>query len=688
MKTVLQTVALTFLSVVMYAQTSPTPWILDTQGNYSFTSIAASSPTLPASMAIHQMSDMPATLSSNPISDIPLPLASGTAAQTNVRGYNTKGLGMRSSPTAASSGYTPGQLGEIVVGLNTTARTNVKVSYKVGTIDEGTGQSADFSLRCQYRIGNSGLWLELPGGPIEYAATDIEDSINVGPITLPATVDNKPVVQVRWIYHYISGPFSVSVDRSHRIRLDDISITSQPIVTFPALSQACTTTPNFTLNTATPSGGVYSGIGVVSGVFKPSVAGVGTFTLTYTYTDGFGISNSANSVISVTNNCPSLTYCNINTKNISYPLWANPITGATQYQFKFYKTTDNSLATTVTVPTRSLNLMSVNNVYYGNSYRWTVSVNTGSGFGAESVQNCILNIGIPTPTVPCGKIITNLSSPVLSNSYSRIFNYRFTIYDNNTNSLVAVKTQTTNYLYFNQIPGVVYGKTYKYTVEAQYYNGTSLVYTAPSSSLCTISIGAPSISLPCGNTYSTTSAYIAVSPISNAVNYKYSFYNISTNSLVATKTFTNNYFYFNKVAGLAFNQSYFWTVEVAYNNGTSIVYGPASAAGCIVNWGSIFSLVSNDSEDNERLRIAQTESIEETLMDVNVYPNPNSGEFSIELSENAKVEITDVLGRIVYSSDFIIGTQNIVIPENEKGLYYVKISSENKQTVKKMMINK
>ncbi len=51
--------------------------------------------------------------------------------------------------------------------------------------------------------------------------------------------------------------------------------------------------------TATPAGGTFTGPGVTSGVFDASVVGVGTYTLTYTYTDGNGCSNTATKSIVV-----------------------------------------------------------------------------------------------------------------------------------------------------------------------------------------------------------------------------------------------------------------------------------------------------------------------------------------------------------------------------------------------------
>ncbi|MCF8296181.1 MAG: T9SS type A sorting domain-containing protein [Saprospiraceae bacterium] len=65
----------------------------------------------------------------------------------------------------------------------------------------------------------------------------------------------------------------------------NVTVNSMPIVSFSGLSASqCLNAPNSTL-TGTPSGGVFSGNGVSGNVFSPSIAGTGTFTISYTYTD-------------------------------------------------------------------------------------------------------------------------------------------------------------------------------------------------------------------------------------------------------------------------------------------------------------------------------------------------------------------------------------------------------------------
>ncbi|MEE4178343.1 MAG: choice-of-anchor J domain-containing protein [Bacteroides sp.] len=53
-----------------------------------------------------------------------------------------------------------------------------------------------------------------------------------------------------------------------------------------------------------PSGGIYSGPGVSSGFFNPAVAGLGTHTLTYTYTSPYGCAGSAATEVEVTGEPP------------------------------------------------------------------------------------------------------------------------------------------------------------------------------------------------------------------------------------------------------------------------------------------------------------------------------------------------------------------------------------------------
>ena len=97
-----------------------------------------------------------------------------------------------------------------------------------------------------------------------------------------------------------------------------ITINPLPVVSFSILPSLCINSSPLVLSEGAPSGGVYSGTGVSSGSFSPSVAGAGTYMLTYTYTDGNGCVNQANQNITV-NNLPAITFSSLSPVCINTP---------------------------------------------------------------------------------------------------------------------------------------------------------------------------------------------------------------------------------------------------------------------------------------------------------------------------------------------------------------------------------
>jgi subtilisin-like proprotein convertase family protein len=88
-----------------------------------------------------------------------------------------------------------------------------------------------------------------------------------------------------------------------------ITVNALPVVTCPGNSSVCVSAAAFALSGGSPAGGIYSGTGVSSGNFDPAAAGVGTHTITYSYTDGNSCSNSCTFTILVnalpTVSCPA-----------------------------------------------------------------------------------------------------------------------------------------------------------------------------------------------------------------------------------------------------------------------------------------------------------------------------------------------------------------------------------------------
>ncbi|MFZ9847885.1 MAG: beta strand repeat-containing protein, partial [Flavobacteriales bacterium] len=80
-----------------------------------------------------------------------------------------------------------------------------------------------------------------------------------------------------------------------------ITVNALPVVALTLIDDAaCVDEAAFNLGGGTPLGGTYSGTGVgVSPSFNPGTAGVGSHTITYTYTDGNGCTNTATDAMTV-----------------------------------------------------------------------------------------------------------------------------------------------------------------------------------------------------------------------------------------------------------------------------------------------------------------------------------------------------------------------------------------------------
>lgn len=79
-----------------------------------------------------------------------------------------------------------------------------------------------------------------------------------------------------------------------------ITVNELPNVGLPDLGIHCENDGSFILSGGSPAGGVYSGTGVMNGLFEPSLAGVGVHEITYTYENQMtGCENSATANVTV-----------------------------------------------------------------------------------------------------------------------------------------------------------------------------------------------------------------------------------------------------------------------------------------------------------------------------------------------------------------------------------------------------
>ena len=136
-------------------------------------------------------------------------------ATSNAGGWldaGSNGIGLLPSSSNAAAA--------VVVAINTTVKTAIKVSWVCHTILQQA--SRDDSVALQYRVGTSGNFIDV-GTTSTYTSLG-KTPIDVSPTfneTLPVAAENQPVVQVRWIFWESNG----SSGSRDRIAVDDITIT-------------------------------------------------------------------------------------------------------------------------------------------------------------------------------------------------------------------------------------------------------------------------------------------------------------------------------------------------------------------------------------------------------------------------------------------------------------------------------
>lgn len=118
------------------------------------------------------------------------------------------------------------------------------------------------------------------------------ENVNLGSLFIDVDADT---LTLKFIDSDVSNPHV----------LDNFSIVKRcdVIPTLAPLTKMCSTASPIIL-LATPSGGVFSGIGVSDSLFNPSIAGGGLHTVTYTYRDNFACNVSASIQVEVVGSVP------------------------------------------------------------------------------------------------------------------------------------------------------------------------------------------------------------------------------------------------------------------------------------------------------------------------------------------------------------------------------------------------
>ena len=154
-------------------------------------------------------------------------LADGSATPVDVNANQTDPINFISggvtefeiaNPVVALNGSGTADAPHVVINLNTSGTTAINVAYNLRDID-GSADDAIQQVALQYRVGNAGLYTNLPAGFVPDATTPNAATL-VTPVSVPLPIacENQPLVQLRVMT-------TNAVGNDEWVGIDDINIT-------------------------------------------------------------------------------------------------------------------------------------------------------------------------------------------------------------------------------------------------------------------------------------------------------------------------------------------------------------------------------------------------------------------------------------------------------------------------------
>ncbi len=195
-----------------------------------------------------------------------------TANQTNGN-FSTGGVTefQLADPTIGIKGSGSANAPQLVLYMDATGRQDLHFSVDLRDLDNGATTNAIQPIAVQYRIGDSGAWINLPGGYVADATTGpgtLGPNIHLD-LTLPAAANNQGQVEIRIIT-------TDAVGTDEYVGLDNLAVTSSPMVVV-----ADTTPP--VVSSSSPSDGatmVPTGANLTLNFSEAVTLGTGTVIIT------------------------------------------------------------------------------------------------------------------------------------------------------------------------------------------------------------------------------------------------------------------------------------------------------------------------------------------------------------------------------------------------------------------------
>ncbi len=374
--------------------------------------------------------------------------------------------------------------------------------------------------------------------------------------------------------------------------------------------------------------------------------------------------------------------CGITTTSYPQIIYAEAVTGATQYE---YKLTNAALSYTQTYVKTNNNFNLTQFTGLANATTYSVSArvyvnNTWGNFG--TVCNVTTPSGVSTTSLQpssCGITAATYPQIIFAEAITGATQYEYKL-ENAGLGYSQTYVKTNNNFNLTQFPNLVNNTTYAVSVRV-YMNNTWGSF----GNVCNVTTPAtsPTTSLQptsCGITVSTYPQILFAVAVTGATQYEYKLENVGL-GYSQSYVKTNNNFNLGQFTGLANSTAYSVQVRVYFNG----AWGPYGSACTVTTPASAIVLTQNVNTMASRIAIANLNAQEETAFDAMAYPNPFNGQFNINLlsykvNESVSIRVYDATGKLIeqhavmptgvnelnIGSDYSNGLYNIVITQGSK----------------------
>jgi uncharacterized protein YegP (UPF0339 family) len=163
-----------------------------------------------------------------------------------------------------------------------------------------------------------------------------------------------------------------------------------------------------------------------------------------------------------------MSQCGVTLSSASDAVFADLVTGASQYRFKFEY---NGNITIVDRPARWFRFTDhVPGFVFGATYQVSVAIQSGGNWGSYGAA-CAITLPAPSSQVQasqCGATLDNQNTAVLATLVTGATNYRYKIQWGN-NEVIVTRPESTRWFYFTtHVPGYQMGTTYQISVSVEY----------------------------------------------------------------------------------------------------------------------------------------------------------------------------------------------------------------------------